>query len=143
VWTGLAASTGDFLGCLRARQEEEPQVVDPVLDELGAVSADGIATLADDDAEGFLHAVDAFWRALDQLGHAIAMPILSEEHRALRRIAVDCGVRYKPSGAGGGDFGVGFAIDADAVAELRSRAEAGGFRVLELALDESGLMSSS
>jgi phosphomevalonate kinase len=143
VWTGRAASTGDFLGRLRARQEEERQVVDPVLDELAAVSVAGVAALADDDAEGFLDAVDAFWRALDQLGHAIAMPILSEEHQTLRRIAVDCGVRYKPSGAGGGDFGVGFAIGADAVAELRSRAEAGGFRVLELALDKAGLMSSS
>ncbi len=143
VWTGRAASTGDFLGRLRARREEVPQVVNPALDELGAVSLVGIGALADDDAEGFLDAVDAFWRALEQLGMVIGMPILSNEDLALQRIAVDCGVRYKPSGAGGGDFGIGFTTDEDAAAEFRSRAEAGGFRVLGLGLDQRGLLRSS
>jgi len=143
VWTGRAASTGDFLGRLRARREEVPQEVEPVLDELGAISLDGVGALAENDAEEFLDAVDAFWLALDQLGVVIGMPILSDEHLALRRIAVDCGVRYKPSGAGGGDFGIGFSTDDDRTAEFRSRAEAGGFHVLDLALDHSGLLGAS
>ncbi len=71
------------------------------------------------------------------------MPILSDEHHALRRIAVDCGVRYKPSGAGGGDFGIGFATDEDAAAALRSGAEASGFHVLDLGLDHSGVLGPS
>jgi phosphomevalonate kinase len=141
VWTGRAASTGDFLGQLRTRREEEPLEVNGVLDELGAVSSVGVAALGDDDAEAFLDAVDSFWLALDRLGTVIGMPILSDEHRALRRIAVDCGVRYKPSGAGGGDFGIGFATDSDAAAEFMNRAAAGGFHVLELAVDRSGLLS--
>ena len=143
VWTGCAASTGDFLGRLQTRREEVPKEVNPVLDELGAVSSDGVGALADGDAEGFLEAVDAFWKALDQLGIVIGMPILSDEHHALRRIADDCGVRYKPSGAGGGDFGIGFATDEDAAAALRSGAEASGFHVLELGLDHSGVLGSS
>lgn len=142
VWTGRAASTGDFLGRLRACREEAAQAVNPVLDELAAVSSEGIAALGDGDAEAFLDAVDAFWGELDQLGNAIGMPILSEEHRTLRQIAVDCGVRYKPSGAGGGDFGIGFAIYSDVAAEFKGRAEVSGFRVLELGLDHSGLLRS-
>jgi phosphomevalonate kinase len=143
VWTGRAASTGDFLGRLRDRREEVPREVNSVLDELGAVSSIGVSALADGDAEGFLEAVDAFWQALDQLGIVIGMPILSDEHHALRRIAADCGVRYKPSGAGGGDFGIGFATDEDAAAALRSGAGASGFHVLELGLDHSGVLGSS
>jgi len=143
VWTGRAASTGDFLGRLRARHEEEPQEVNPVLDELGAISSDGVEALAENDADGFLNAVDAFWGVLEQLGDVIAMPILSEEHGVLRRIAVDCGVRYKPSGAGGGDFGIGFTTDPDAASSFASRAGASGFHVLELGLDHSGLQRSS
>jgi phosphomevalonate kinase len=142
VWTGRSASTGDFLGRLRACRREEPQEVNPVLEELGVVSTDGVGILADGDAEGFLDVVDVFWRVLDQLGVAVGMPILSDEHHALRRIAVDCGVRYKPSGAGGGDFGIGFATDAAAAAEFTSRAEASGFRALELGIDHSGLLGS-
>ncbi len=45
VWTGRAASTGDFLGRLRARREEAPQEVNAVLDELGAVSSHGVGAL--------------------------------------------------------------------------------------------------
>lgn len=143
IWTGRAASTGDFLGRLRARREERPQEVHPVLDELGVISANGVGALADSDAGTFLDAVDSFWQALDQLGNVIGMPILSGEHRALRQIALDCGVRYKPSGAGGGDFGIGFAIDPEAAAEFTRSAETSGFHALGIGLDHSGLLRSS
>jgi len=139
VWTGRAASTGDFLGRLQARREESPREVDPVLDELGAVSSDGVAALGDSNTAGFLDAVDTFWRALDQLGIVIGMPILSDEHHALRRISVDSGVRYKPSGAGGGDFGIGFTTDPDAASSFASRAGANGYHVLDLSIDPTGL----
>jgi len=139
VWTGSAASTGDFLRRLRARREEAPQVVNPVLDRLGAVSSVGVAALGVGDAEAFLDSVDTFWSELDQLGRAIKMPILSEAHRTLHKIAADCGVRYKPSGAGGGDFGIGFSTDSETAAGFKNRAEASGFHVLELALDRTGL----
>jgi phosphomevalonate kinase len=140
VWTGRAASTGDFLGRLEARRAESPQDINPVLDELSAIASNGISALAKEESAGFLDAVDVFWGALDQLGIVIGMPILSEEHRTLRRIAVDCDVHYKPSGAGGGDFGIGFATDADAAAEFVIRAEASGFKVLGLGIDQSGLL---
>lgn len=142
VWTGSSASTGDFLARLRIRREQEPSAVNPVLDELGEVSATGIDALAGDDAARFLDAVDAFWTVLDRLGAAIEMPILSDDHRVLRQIAGECGVRYKPSGAGGGDFGIGFAFEDEVVDTFRSRAEASGFCVLEIAVDRSGVVSS-
>ena len=143
VWTGRAASTGDFLGRLRACREDDPGVVDPVLDELGAVSSAGVAAVAEGNSAAFLEQVDAFWGALDRLGSAIGMPILSEEHRALRRIAAGCDVRYKPSGAGGGDVGIGFSTDPSAAAKLADRAASEGFRALDLRVDVTGLASIS
>jgi phosphomevalonate kinase len=143
VWTGRAASTSDFIGRLQTRRGEAPQDVAPVLDELGAVSAAGVAALAAGSTVEFLEGVSGFWDALDQLGGAIGMPVLSEEHRALRRIADRCGVRYKPSGAGGGDFGVGFTTDASAATKLTDMAASEGFRTLDLCVDSSGLEGSS
>ena len=139
AWTGRAASTGDFLGRLRAHREEDPSAVNPVLDELGYVSASGVSALAAGNTGAFLDQVDVFWSTLDQLGTAIGMPILSNEHQILRRAAEDCGVRYKPSGAGGGDFGVGFTTDPSAAAKLTDRAGAEGFRALDLRVDTTGL----
>ena len=124
--------------------------IDPLRGRLGrrdllkmTGAAAGVAALGDGDAEAFLDAVEAFWGELDQLGKLIGMPILSEEHRILRKVAVDCGVRYKPSGAGGGDFGIGFSTDAAAAAELVDRAASKGFRTLDLHVDSSGIECSS
>jgi phosphomevalonate kinase len=141
VWTGRSASTGDFLGRLDARRAESPDQVNPVLDDLAAVSASGVDALERDDAGTFLDAVDNFWTVLDRLGGAIEMPILSADHRDLRRIADGCGVHYKPSGAGGGDFGVGFALDDMAANAFGSRAESAGYRVVDISVDHSGLKS--
>jgi phosphomevalonate kinase len=116
--------------------------VRPAIDELGVVSSHGVTAAADGNAKGILDAVDAFWDALDHLGTAIAMPILSDEHHTLRRLAVECSVHYKPSGAGGGDLGVGFTTDAAAATEMADRAEAYGFQILDLHVDSLGLARS-
>jgi phosphomevalonate kinase len=142
VWTGRSASTGDFLERLETRRTECPQEVRPALDALGAASAGGVAALAEGAAGSFLAAVDAFWEGLDNLGRAMAMPILSDEHRALRRLAVESGVHYKPSGAGGGDLGVGFATDREAAARMAERAAVEGFQIVDLEIDSKGLVIS-
>lgn len=139
VWTGRAASTADYLERLKARREEASRRVNHVLDELGQVSSNGVDAFAAGDIGVFLESVDAFWKVLDRLGEVIGMPILSAEHRALRQLAAGCGIRYKPSGAGGGDFGLGFATDVAAASELAERAAFEGFRVVELSVDLKGV----
>ena len=66
------------------------------------------------------------------------MPILSEDHRLLLRIANRHGVSYKPSGAGGGDFGLAFGLDRTLLDDFCSEVLEGGFGVLDLDLDQSG-----
>jgi phosphomevalonate kinase len=143
VWTGRSASTGGFLERLEHGLEARPQDVEPALNELGAVSVAGVAAATAGETAALLDAVDAFWRALDGLGRAITMPILSEEHQVLRGLAVASSVHYKPSGAGGGDLGVGFAIDEIAVSRMAERAVSAGFRVLDLRIDPMGLVRTS
>ena len=46
---------------------------------------------------------------------------------------------YKPCGAGGGDLGMAFAIDARAIDSFERAARAAGFRRLPLELDEHGI----
>jgi phosphomevalonate kinase len=142
VWTGRSASTGDFLGRLRDCRETGTTEIDSVLDELSEVSSAGVEAVVAGSTDAFLEHVDLFWSALERLGAAIGMPVLSEEHRSLRGIAENVGVHYKPSGAGGGDFGVGFTTDAGSAATLVDRAEAKGFQSLDLRVDANGLTGS-
>jgi phosphomevalonate kinase len=138
VWTGRPAATGSFLDRLQASRVAGTGAVDEALDLLGQASERGVDALARNEPFRFLDAVDRFWEALVLLGRAIDMPIVSDPHRRLRAAAEESGVHYKPSGAGGGDFGVGFSTDEDRIEEFSRRAGAAGFATPALELDISG-----
>ena len=142
IWTGRSANTSRFLERLETGRAAHPDDVDRAIARLGGVSEAGIDALEAGAAPGFLDAVDGFWEALEALGCEIEMPILSQEHRRLRRLAAECGVHYKPSGAGGGDLGLGFAVDSEGVREMAVRAGAEGFAVLDLETDGEGCTES-
>ncbi len=138
VWTGRPAATGSFLERLDAARAGGAARVDGALDLLGQASERGVDALARNEPFRFLDAVDRFWEALGLLGRAIDMPVVSDPHRRLRTLAEESGVHYKPSGAGGGDFGVGFSTDEDRLEEFCRRAGAAGFATPALDLDISG-----
>ena len=142
IWTGRSASTRGFLERLETGRAAHPHGVDEAISRLGEVSKAGIDALEAGAASGFLDAVDGFWDALEALGREIEMPILSQEHRRLRRLAAECGVHYKPSGAGGGDLGIAFGFDPNAMQETTAGAMAEGFAVLDLETDAKGLTES-
>lgn len=139
VWTGRSASTSDSLARLDAGLRTDDGAVAEAIAELGETSATGIAHLRSGDVGGILTAVNDFAGSMRRLGNAAGIPILSDEHVALRGLARDCGLSYKPSGAGGGDVGIGFADDPEAAAAFAERAASAGFPALDLAVDPRGV----
>lgn len=139
-WTGTSASTGSFLERLQERREQSPASVDGVIDRLGAIARSGVDALETRDPAAFLRAVDLFWTALGDLGSAIEMPIVSEPHLRLRELAENCGVSYKPSGAGGGDLGVGFATEPQSLVRLSEAVRDAGLSVLDLDIASRGVV---
>ena len=139
VWTGRPASTGGFLERLETRRATNRGLVDGALAMLEEAASGGLAAIGDADGLALLDAVDASWAGFEVLGAAIEMPILSDEHRRIRALAAGCGVRYKPSGAGGGDFGIAFSGDAGRLEELARLAVAAGFSIPGLEIDPAGL----
>ena len=142
IWTGRSASTSGFLERLETRRAVHPHGVDRAIVRLGELSEAGINALEATAVPAFLDVVDGFWDALEALGREIEMPILSQEHRRLRGMAAENGVRYKPSGAGGGDLGIAFAVDPAALREMAARAEAEGFEILDIETDLRGFTVS-
>jgi phosphomevalonate kinase len=138
VWTGRPADTGSFLERLQASRASGTAGVEEALDRLGQASERGVNALARNEPFRFLDAVDRFCEALAGLGRIIDMPILSDAHLRLNQMAVGCGVHYKPSGAGGGDFGVCFSTEIDRVHDFSRRAVAAGFATPEVDLDLDG-----
>lgn len=141
LWTGRSASTGDFLATLEAGMRSDEGAIASVLNELGGISVAGIGDLRAGRIPAFLDRVSDFGNAMERLGHATGIPILSDEHLELHRLAEDMGVSYKPSGAGGGDVGIGFTDDPKRAKAFAAKAAKAGFQSLDLEIDPVGVAS--
>jgi phosphomevalonate kinase len=139
IWTGRSASTPDMLGRLRIFQAASPTASAGHLGRLGAASTEALAAWRAGDAAAVLAAVATFATALRALDAAASIGIWAGGHAELATLAAGHGVCYKPSGAGGGDYGLALADDPGLLATLRGAAEAAGYRCLERQLAVPGL----
>lgn len=73
------------------------------------------------DARAIIEAMEAFTQQIDRIDQAAGLGYWAGGHRQLAELAADCGCAYKPSGAGGGDFGL-LLSDADAPVDAFRRA---------------------
>ena len=80
----------------------------------------------------------AYGRALDDLGSHIGAEIVTKEHRDLIRRADRFGIAYKVSGAGGGDLGLAFGLDPEALRAFEA-AVSDDYELIELDVDAQGL----
>jgi len=128
VPTGRPASTPAMLMRLedfRAAQPAEYAARFTVLKDGAAAVA---AAWVGESIATQLSALQDYAIALQLLDDVAGIGIWSEEHCVLRKIANRTGVIYKPSGAGGGDFGLAFAADAGVLEAFSAEAQAEGFR---------------
>jgi phosphomevalonate kinase len=137
--TGIASSTVDCLKAVAAfakqRRDAYRHLLPPIADAVMRFQA---ALYARDTAE-IIAAIAAAHTAMDALGQAAGVPIVTPllAHAAL--LAGEVGGAAKPSGAGGGDVGVAFLPDPDAANEFRTRARAIGLGILDLYVDPTGV----
>ena len=138
VFTGCSASTSDFVAAFDDWRAERPAEANEQLRLLEQLSADGCAAAGENDADEFLTAVAAYGRGLEVLGESIGRAIVTVEHRDVFGIAERCGVVYKVSGAGGGDLGLAFSTDPEALAAFKDAIQ-GMYRVVDFCVDATGL----
>lgn len=140
IFAGKSAATSDFVERFRNWRRAEPVQSAALLTELAAVSGAGCNAVRAGDAERFIAAVAEYGKLLDALGNALRCDVLTPEHRRIAALADKFGVTYKTSGAGGGDIGVAFSRDAEALAAFRVAAAAENFAWVELAIAAEGLV---
>lgn len=142
LWSGQSASTADFLQTLAAWRSAAPRSYEQRMGALMAVAELGAAAAAAGDAAALRNALSDAGDALQALGQAGKMAIFSPEHRRIADIVSTAGGIYKPCGAGGGDVGLAVADEADA-APLHDALHAAGLAVLDLGVDDAGLVVES
>ncbi len=130
VWTGHSASTRAMIDRLRAFERAQPALFAVRLAELKEAAVATRAAWSAAAARAILECMTAYDEALRRLDAAVGLGIYSAEHAALARLAHAAGAIYKPSGAGGGDFGLVLADSADRIAAVRAAAQSAGYLAL-------------
>lgn len=66
--------------------------------------------------------------------------IFAGGHHEMADLASDCGIVYKPCGAGGGDIGVALSMDEPSIRKFCEQAEQHGARLLDVQVEQQGLV---
>lgn len=140
LWTGASASTSELLDGMAAFEERAPAAYAQHMATLTTLTTTGLAACRDDDADAWMDVVRAWTPAMEALGRAADLPLVSGPHAELAALAGGSDTAYKPSGAGGGDVGLLFARSADALANTVRKAEECGYRCVPLRVHPDGVM---
>lgn len=139
VWTGAAASTTAMLAALDAFRAGEATRCAGLFDALERAAVLAVDACAAGDTAGLLAAISEYAAGLRELDRASGIGIWSPAHTRLGELAAAHGLVYKPSGAGGGDFGVAFGRDPDALTAFTTAAGNAGYAAGGFATGARGL----
>ena len=141
LWSGRPASTSDKLKKLdQARRHKRPGTSTAGLcDASESIARCWIAGATDK----LIAEMPRYIRALRQFDVDHELGIFDAGHQELLDAAERHRVVYKPCGAGGGDVGMVFAADREAVAEFAKTAAEGGCELLNVSLESSGVILES
>lgn len=138
VFVRTSASTQKHLKQFRARATESPASAAFWMDSLDRLAETGIDRAAADDANGFLDTIRDYAGGLQALGEWMGAAIFTPEHLQMLKLAERFDLAYKVSGAGGGDLGLAFGADPEALARFRKAADE-RYDTIDLAVDPLGL----
>lgn len=136
---GKPSATPALLRRVREFAESRPSAYAEVMRPLRETSEQFVEAFAEGKVADLIAAARAFGVALEELGSQAAIPIVTTHFELAADLAINLGGVAKPSGAGGGDVGVGLFGDDDAATTFASRIEELGMRVLDTPLEAKGV----
>jgi len=143
VWTGQPAATPEMLQRIEAFQRQFPETHAKIFAELIALSEQGADAFVHQNVGAFLEIVELYYQMFVKLTEKSQAPIISDIHRDIAERVRHRGVVYKPSGAGGGDFGIVFSDDLAEIEQARNMLTSAGYTVFDLPIDVEGVYINS
>ncbi|MEX2488585.1 MAG: hypothetical protein WD356_03585 [Pseudomonadales bacterium] len=130
IWSGEAAITTNYVHQFDAWRRHAPTAAAEHLSALGSVSRAAIADFESRQTEEFVDKVAQFNQQLVKLSEETGLHFYTPAHQQLREVVEQAQCVYKPSGAGGGDFGIAFSTDAQKIMRLSEFLKLDGYLVL-------------
>lgn len=139
MWAGKPASTAELIGRVKRLAESQPSRHDAAIARLTTQARAFAAAVAANDAAALVAAAEAYGQSMALLGDAAGCEIVTKQHALFAALARRHGGAGKPSGAGGGNLGVGFTVGAEATHAFRQDVRAAGLTLLSLSAPAPGL----
>jgi len=139
ISTGAPSVTVDHVRAVERLAARDPRTHARRLQEIRHAATAFLRAYEGADVAALLVAVAAANTALEGLGRAADLPIVTPPLAAAAALAREMGGAAKPSGAGGGDVGLAFFPDPDAAHGFRRRAAELDLRILGIKTGARGL----
>jgi phosphomevalonate kinase len=137
-WTGAAVSTAAMIDGVKKFAKKDPTAYRQIIENLGEIAGRFVAEIRAGNATGAVEAAGRYGRRLAVLGTAASVPIVTGPFTRAADVAKELGGIAKPSGAGGGDIGVGMFATPEA-ARLFARALPKPLVPLDVDMDRDGV----
>lgn len=132
IWSGSPASTDKKLEQLSGADPQSS------VDALVSTAKSMAGAWASGSASEVLNCYRDYIKVLQQFSADHGLGIFEAGHEGLTTTAARAGLVYKPCGAGGGDIGILLTDNAARADKFVTESLPGGFRLLDLKLDEQG-----
>lgn len=142
LWTGVPVRTSDFIRAVRALQARDPTTAQRWIDTIRDATSEMIHGFSTHHAEQVVQAVRRHAGAMDALGRAAGIELVTEEMRRFATVIEPLGAAMKPSGAGGGDIVLLVAKDHATLDTATAQGETLGWTRLELSIDARGVRAT-
>src|SRR5450432_388178 len=136
---GTPAATPDMVRAVKELAERDPEGYASIMRPMREQAELFVEELAAGNSTGMLEAARAYGLGMMNLGVKAGSPIVTARFELASELALNLGGVAKPSGAGGGDVGIGLFDDATAARTFSSRLIQLGLAVLDVALDTTGV----
>lgn len=139
VFAGASSRTADLVAKFHAwRAGGEPPALARLIEAASAMA--GCATDCTINADTFAAALGEYAAVLERFDRAAGIGVFGPAHRQASRLAANCGVVYKPCGAGGGDMGLALATEPERLAAFRHALADTQLTLINMEMDPNGVV---
>ena len=131
---GFSTETASMIGRFRKGFDNLPVSLQDSFIAAADTAADSLT-----DKNEFFNALQNFIKIYRSVDSKSKLAIWSAQHETMHELALDVGVLYKPSGAGGGDIGVAVATEQQRLKALRHKVVDLPVTLLDLQRDSNGV----
>jgi mevalonate kinase len=135
IWSGESASTTDYITRFDAWRSRHPSAFDARMERFAAIIERFIQSCEETDARGSVLAISDYDDELQALSEQSGLDFYNEPHLDLQKRVKSANCIYKPSGAGGGDFGIAFSTEEASVNSLARTLGQAGFHTFPLDIE--------